>query len=232
LIGDIAGLQLFHTQPAKAAAIEAHWDTNPDTEGAEWNIIAWPDKASQNNTWALSIPHGLSLIVNHSLVGKVVGLKDFVPADQPPAIPLIFYTFRVMIGLGFAMTGLALVSAIVWWRRRKIADDSILPVWLLKCWVVAIPMGYIATECGWVVREVGRQPWAVYGLLRTEHAVSHLPATAVATSLVLFVAIYTLLLGLFLLFARRIFMNGPDINQQLPMYAPISNTNTLLENKD
>ncbi|MDD1642633.1 MAG: cytochrome ubiquinol oxidase subunit I [Methylococcaceae bacterium] len=232
VVGDIAGLQLFHTQPAKAAAIEAHWDTNPDTEGAEWNIIAWPDKASQNNTWALSIPHGLSLIVNHSLVGKVVGLKDFVPADQPPAIPLIFYTFRVMIGLGFAMTGLALVSAIVWWRRRKVADDSILPVWLLKCWVAAIPMGYIATECGWVVREVGRQPWAVYGLLRTEHAVSHLPATAVATSLVLFVAIYTLLLGLFLLFARRIFMNGPDINQQLPMYAPISNTNTLLENKD
>jgi cytochrome d ubiquinol oxidase subunit I len=137
-----------------------------------------------------------------------------------------------MIGLGFAMTGLALVSAIVWWRRRKIADDSILPVWLLKCWVAAIPMGYIATECGWVVREVGRQPWAVYGLLRTEHAVSHLPATAVATSLVLFVAIYTLLLGLFLLFARRIIMNGPDINQHLPMYATISNTNTLLENKD
>jgi len=98
--------------------------------------------------------------------------------------------------------------------------------------VAAIPLGYIATECGWVVREVGRQPWAVYGLLRTEHAASNLPATAVATSLVMFVVIYTLLLGLFLLFARRIIMNGPNINQQLPMYAPISNTNTLLENKD
>ena len=93
-------------------------------------------------------------------------------------------------------------------------------------------MGYIATECGWVVREVGRQPWAVYGLLRTEHAVSHLPVPAVATSLLLFVAIYTLLLVLFLLFARRIIIKGPDINQQLPMYAPISNTNTLLQNKD
>jgi len=232
LVGDIAGLQLFHTQPAKAAAIEAHWNTNPDSEGAEWNIIAWPDKASQTNSWALSIPHGLSLIVNHSLVGKVVGLKDFVPADQPPAIPLIFYTFRVMIALGFAMTGLALVSAMLWWRRRKTADDSMLPVWLLKCWVAAIPLGYIATECGWVVREVGRQPWAVYGLLRTEHAVSNLPVPAVATSLALFVAIYTLLLVLFLLFARRIIIDGPNINPQLPMYRQISNTNTLLLNKD
>jgi len=166
------------------------------------------------------------------MYGKVVGLKDFVPADQPPAIPLIFYTFRVMIGLGFAMTGLALVSAIIWRRRRKTTHDSMLPAWLLKCWVAAIPMGYIATECGWVVREVGRQPWAIYGLLRTEHAVSHLPAPAVATSLVLFVAIYTLMLVLFLLFARRIIMNGPNINQQLPLFTPISNTNTLLQNKN
>ncbi|MFZ2169475.1 MAG: cytochrome ubiquinol oxidase subunit I, partial [Methylococcaceae bacterium] len=179
-----------------------------------------------------SIPHGLSLIVNHSMVGKVRGLKDFVPADQPPAIPLIFYTFRVMIAAGFAMTGLALVSAIMWWNRRKTADDSILPVWLLKCWVAAIPLGYIATECGWVVREVGRQPWAVYGLLRTEHAVSNLPAAAVATSLALFIAIYTLLLVLFLLFARRIIMDGPDMRPLLPNFIPISNTNMLLQDKD
>jgi cytochrome d ubiquinol oxidase subunit I len=166
------------------------------------------------------------------MYGKVAGLKDFVSADQPPAIPLIFYTFRVMIAIGFAMTGLALISAIVWWRRRKTADDSILPVWLLKWWVAAIPMGYIATECGWVVREVGRQPWAVYGLLRTENAVSNLPAPAVATSLVLFVAIYTLLLVLFLLFARRIIMKGPDINLQLPLFNPISKTQLILQNKD
>lgn len=216
VVGDIAGLQLFHTQPAKAAAIEAHWQTNSDSEGAEWNIIAWPDKASQTNTWALSIPHGLSLIVNHAMYGKVVGLKDFLPEDQPPAIPLIFYTFRVMIAIGFAMAGLVLISVIAWWRQRKLTNVWTFPAWLLKCWVATIPLGYIATECGWIVREVGRQPWIVYGLLRTEHAVSNLPSPVVATSLILFIAIYSLLLILFLLFARRIIMNGPNINPPLP----------------
>jgi cytochrome d ubiquinol oxidase subunit I len=95
-------------------------------------------------------------------------------------------------------------------------DGPKIPAWLLRGWVAAVPLGYLATECGWIVREVGRQPWAVYGLLRTEHAASHLPASAVATSLVLFAVIYSLLLLTFILFARRIILAGPNIDESLP----------------
>jgi len=218
LVGDHGGLGVFRTQPAKAAAIEAHWETNNAGEGADWHVLGWPDKANQTNRWIISVPNGLSLIATHTLHGKVLGLKEFAPADQPPAIPLIFYSFRVMVAAGLVMAGLALISGWLWWRRRKAADEWAIPVWLLKSWVAAIPLGYVATECGWLIREVGRQPWAVYGLLRTEHAVSNLPAGAVATSLVLFVAIYTSLLAVFLLFARRIIVTGPDMNPQIAAF--------------
>jgi cytochrome d ubiquinol oxidase subunit I len=148
--------------------------------------------------------------------GQVKGLKDFPPEDQPPAIPLIFYTFRLMVGIGMAMAALALVSGFFWWKNRALPHGPIIPSWLLRSWVASVPLGYLATECGWIVREVGRQPWAVYGLLRTEHAASHLPAPAVVTSLVLFAIIYSLLLLTFIVFARRIILTGPDIDQPLP----------------
>ncbi len=218
LVGDIAGIALFHTQPAKTAAIEGHWDTNKPGEGAEWHILAWPDKTAQANTWAVSIPNVLSLIATHTMDGKVTGLKEFAPTDQPPVIPLIFYCFRVMLGAGIALAAVSLYSGFLWWKKRKSSSYPMLPAWLLKCWVASIPLGYIATECGWIVREVGRQPWAVYGLLRTEQGASHLPTSAVASSLTLFVIIYTLLTAAFLLFARRIVLTGPDMNPQLPAF--------------
>jgi cytochrome d ubiquinol oxidase subunit I len=216
LVGDIAGLYLFDIQPAKTAAIEGHWETNPPGQGAEWHIIAWPNKATQANDWAISIPNALSFIATHKMDGQVKGLKDFSPEDQPPAIPLIFYTFRFMIGIGMAMAALALASGFFWWKTRLLPDGPTQPVWLLRSWVAFIPLGYLATECGWIVREVGRQPWAVYGLLRTEHAVSNLPVPAVLTSLVMFTVIYSLLLFTFIVFARRIILTGPNIDEPLP----------------
>lgn len=218
LMGDLGGLQLFHMQPAKAAAIEAHWETNKAGAGADWHVVGWPDKADQTNSWMINVPNGLSLIATHSLHGEVKGLKEFAPADQPPAVPLIFYSFRVMVAAALVMAGLALISGWLWWRRRNAADEWVFPVWLLKSWVAAIPLGYLASECGWLVREVGRQPWVVYGLLRTEHAASNLPVGAVATSLLMFVAIYTLLLAIFLLSVRRILITGPDMNPQIPVH--------------
>ncbi|MEC4749058.1 cytochrome ubiquinol oxidase subunit I [Methylomicrobium sp. Wu6] len=218
LVGDVTGLYIFELQPAKGAAIEAHWDTNPAGQGAEWHILAWPDKQEQDNDWAISIPNALSLIVAHSLDGQVKGLKESVPTDQPPAIALIFYSFRMMFIAGLAMAALTLGSAYYWWRQRQLPMTLDLPAWLLKTWVAAIPLGYVATECGWIVREVGRQPWAVYGLLRTEQAASTLPASAVATSLGLFAVVYTFLLASFLVFARRIIMAGPNVDQPLPVF--------------
>ncbi|WP_024297314.1 cytochrome ubiquinol oxidase subunit I [Methylomicrobium lacus] len=223
LVGDVAGLYLFDLQPAKTAAIEAHWDTNPPGQGAEWHVLAWPNKQKQANDWVLSIPNALSLIATHSLDGQVKGLNEFAPADQPPAIGLIFYSFRVMLAAGLAIAALMGVSAWYGWRQRRQPITLALPPWLLKAWVAAIPLGYIATECGWIVREVGRQPWAVYGLLRTAQGVSALSPSAVATSLVLFAGVYTLLLASFLVFARRIIMAGPNIDQPLPAFMPSVN---------
>ena len=94
LVGDIAGFYLFDIQPAKTAAIEGHWETNPPGQGAEWHVLAWPNKARQANDWAISIPNALSFIATHKMDGQVKGLKEFLPEDQPPALPLIFYTFR------------------------------------------------------------------------------------------------------------------------------------------
>lgn len=215
VVGDIAGLYLFDYQPAKTAAIEAHWQTNPVGQGAEWHVLAWPNSKNQDNDWALSIPNALSLIATHSLDGSVKGLKDFPPADQPPAIALIFYAFRIMVGIGVLLAALTLASAYFRWKHRKQRLPN-QPTWLLRAWVWAIPLGYIATECGWIVRELGRQPWAVYGILRTEESASQLPPPVVTSSLLAFAVIYGLLLITFIVSARRIVLSGPDIDQPLP----------------
>jgi cytochrome d ubiquinol oxidase subunit I len=129
----------------------------------------------------------------------------------------------VMMAAGLVMAALVAVSAYYWWRQRRQSIDLDLPKWLLKAWVAAIPMGYIATECGWIVREVGRQPWAVYGLLRTAQAASAIPASAVATSLGMFALVYSLLLASFLVFARRIIIAGPNIDEPSPAFMPPAN---------
>lgn len=223
LVGDIAGLYVFELQPAKGAAIEAHWDTNLPGKGAEWHIVAAPNQQKQDNDWVISIPNALSLIVAHSLDGQVKGLKEFAPADQPPAIGLIFYSFRLMLAAGLAMAAIAFISLYYWWRQHQRSMSFNLPTWLLKAWVAAIPLGYIATECGWIVREVGRQPWVVYGLLRTEHAASAIPPTAVAISLGLFALIYALLAISFLVFAGRIIMTGPNTEEPVPVFSLVTN---------
>lgn len=220
IVGDVAGLYVFELQPAKGAAIEAHFDTNLPGQGAEWHILALPNQKKQLNEWAISIPNALSLVVTHTADGQVRGLKEFAIPDQPPAIGLIFYSFRVMMAAGVAMAALTAVSVYYWWRRRRQAPHLEWPRWLLKSWVAAIPLGYIATECGWTVREVGRQPWAIYGLLRTEHAVSDIPTHAVAVSLVLFTLIYALLTVAFLVFARRIILAGPQLDEPQPALVP------------
>lgn len=216
LIGDILGYSLFQVQPAKAAAIEAHWKTNPPGEGAPWYIAAWPDKSIQDNVWSLEIPHVLSLLATHSSDGKVVGLEEFSPADQPPALPLLYYGFRIMLTLGFAMLGLSLWTA--WQDYRQGGTVEYAP-WLLKAWVVSLPFGYLATEFGWVIREVGRQPWIAYGLIRTEHAASSLPSTAVIGSLTLFVVFYSALFLAFIYSIMRWLRQGPDPQAALPVYA-------------
>jgi len=188
--------------------MEAHWETNPPGEGASWNLLAWPDKAGQKNKWTLSIPYVLSLITTDSLTGQVKGLRDFRPKDQPP-IWLPFYMFRVMVMLGFLFFFLMIWSLWAWKKGRLLPENVSCQQKLLLAWVAAAPLSYLAMEAGWVTREVGRQPWIIYGVLRTQDAASLLPASAVLGSLLVLAGVYAGLFCFFLLFAWYIIYKGP-----------------------
>jgi cytochrome d ubiquinol oxidase subunit I len=209
-LGDASGRSVFRHQPAKAAALEGHWVTNQPGSGADWAMLAWPDKTLQTNDWSVSIPDGLSLLATRSLQGQVRGLHEFSAKDQPPALPLLFYAFRLMVVIGFWF--LLLTAWTLWiWQRGKLTQPAAPGTRrLLLAWVASLPLGYIAVESGWLVREVGRQPWAIYGLLRTTPAASTLPASTVAVTLVAYAVMYSILAVTFVIFARRIIRQGPD----------------------
>jgi cytochrome d ubiquinol oxidase subunit I len=216
-LGDGSGRAVAEYQPAKLGAIESTWKTNPPGQGAPWHALAWPDPDQQRNAWSIDIPYGLSLLITRSFTGQVKGLREFPREDQPPvAIP--YYAFRLMLAAGFGLLFLMLWTG--WtWRKGKLAAERIADQkWLLRAWVAAIPAGYVAVETGWIVREVGRQPWVIYGHLRTMNASSLLPASAVASTLAMYLFIYSALLAAFLFFACRIISKGPDLTETPPYY--------------
>ena len=207
VIGDLSGLEVHKNQPAKLAAIEARWETRSDVP---LTLFAWPDEQAETNHYAVDVPRLGSIILTHSLHGEVKGLKDF-PADQRPPVKLPFFSFRIMVGLGFAMLGLALVG--LWrWRRGTLEKP-----WYLRAWVAMIPSGFIAVLTGWWVAEVGRQPWVVYGVTRTSEAVSALPVGSVLASLITFVVVYLGIFGAGLYYLVKLFRTGPVT---APQHAP------------
>lgn len=216
-LGDRSGLTVIKHQPVKAAAFEAHWFTNPPNTPAPWVVLASPDADAQRNRWQLSIPYALSILSTHTLKGQVAGLRDFPVQDQPP-VTAPFYAFRVMLILGILM--LLLVVWALWkWSKRMLQPDAApryRTFWTL--WLFALPTGFIASDCGWIVREMGRQPWIVYGLLRTNEGISPVAPGATATSLVLFSVLYLILFGLAVYFIRRIILKGPDLTSPVPAY--------------
>ena len=220
-LGDSSGKLAFRDQPAKGAAIEGDWTTNAPGHGAAWALLAWPNQAKQRNDWQITIPDALSLLATGTLTGRVVGLRSIPRDDQPPLIPLIFYAFRVMAGLGFAFFFLMLASVWAWLRGWLGPDRGPAARWLLIAWVAAIPLPYCAVWCGWIVREVGRQPWIIYGLMRTARGASVVPAASVAYTLAGFAAIYVVLFAAFLVFAGRIVRSGPDMAVRVPSGGPL-----------
>ena len=207
-LGDGSGQSIRLSQPEKLAAIEAHWRTNLPGEGAAWKVLALPDKEAQKNRWQLEIPYALSLITTHSLDGTVTGLREFSPEDQPPVL-LPFYAFRIMLMAGFALLLLTLWTLVAWRRGRLQADRVSSQKWLLRSWMGALPLSYLAMESGWITREVGRQPWIIYGVIRTHEGATALPPATVAASLLGFAVFYLVLLVLFLVFAARLLKSGP-----------------------
>lgn len=218
ILGDGSGAAVFTHQPAKLAAIEAHWKTNPPGEGAPWSVLAWPDPDRRDNAWSLEIPYGLSLILTHSPTGTVRGLREFPREDQPPVL-IPYYAFRIMMGIGFLMV-LLMLWTVVAWRKGKLTEAGIAAQKrLLQAWLLMAPLSYIAMETGWITREVGRQPWMVYGLMRTSESATALHSGTVGMSLAIFAVAYPVLFVLFLLFAWRLLKKGPDPDAALEAVA-------------
>ena len=193
-IGDTHGVHVAQTQPAKLAAMESHWETKTH---APLHLFAIPDEKNERNSVEFgSIPGVLSFLGYHDVDAEVRGLRDF-PADERPPVLLTFISFRVMVGLG---TLFILLTVYGIFKRNRLADSPN----YLKLMLFSIPLPYAAIELGWVLAEVGRQPWIVYGLMRTPSAVSPIAAPQVLFSLIAFIAVYGLLgaLGFYLMLAN------------------------------
>jgi cytochrome d ubiquinol oxidase subunit I len=198
--GDMAGKQVLQVQPAKLAAIEAFWDTKA---GQAFHIVAWPDRAAAANRWEVSIPKLGSLITAGDPNAEIKGLKAFAPQDRPPVF-IVFWAFRVMVGLGLAMIGLGLWGGFLTWRGG-LAQAR----WFLRACVAMGPAGFVAVVAGWVVAEVGRQPYVIYGVLRTADAVSPVTKGEVSVSLLAFMGIYALVFSTGALYILRLIDGGP-----------------------
>jgi cytochrome bd ubiquinol oxidase subunit I len=217
-IGHLSAEQVGQYQPTKLAAMEAQWESIPAGKPAAWNIVALPNDKAQKNDWELSVPNGLGYILEFKpeLSRPLRGLKEWKREDRPHLVTLIFYAFRIMSGIGFFFAGLMLFSVLQWLRGKLSPENISEQRWLLRAWILAAPLGYIAVESGWIVRCVGRQPWSVYGLIRTADSASNVPASNVLTSLLLFAGVYSFLLFCTLFFGSRILRKGPNLDLLVP----------------
>jgi cytochrome d ubiquinol oxidase subunit I len=213
VIGDQHGLNTGKYQPMKLAAIEGRWETR---SRAPLNLIAWPDQKAQRNRFEVSVPLLGSLILTHSLDGEIKGLKEVPPAEQPPVVP-VFFAFRIMVGCGMAMLGLAFTGGYLRWRGRLYETR-----WYQIACMAGVPLGFIATLAGWTITEVGRQPYVIYGLLRTSDAVSPIASGAVLSSLGVALLLYNLLLLGFFWYGGRLVLRGPgDLKPVAPVGRPV-----------
>jgi cytochrome bd ubiquinol oxidase subunit I len=182
IVGDLHGLNTLEHQPAKIAAMEALWKTE---KGAALTLIGIPNEAEKRNDYAISVPKALSLILVHSLDGEVKGLEEF--KDIPPVAP-VFFAFRIMVGMGVLMLALAWLGT---WCLRK---DRKPRRWLLWTFAAFTFSGWVATLAGWMVTEIGRQPWLVTGILRTKDAAGPASGGELGASLTAYVLTYAALL--------------------------------------
>ncbi|KZY05975.1 MULTISPECIES: cytochrome ubiquinol oxidase subunit I [unclassified Sulfitobacter] len=185
--GDFHGINTLEHQPAKVMAMEGHYDSHPD--GAPLILFGIPNSEEKRIDYAVEIPKLSSLILKHDLDAPLAGL-DTIPDEDEPPVGIVFFSFRIMVGLGFAMLGLGLWG--LWSRWRGTFYES---RWLHRAAIFMGPMGFVAVLAGWITTEVGRQPFTVYGMLRTADSLAPIAAPAVAASLVAFVVVYFFVFG-------------------------------------
>ena len=206
--GDMHGLNTLEHQPAKVMAMEGHYDSHPD--GAPLILFGIPDPADKEIDHAIEIPKLSSLILKHDLDAPLPGL-DTIPDDEEPPVAIVFWSFRVMIALGFAMLGLGAWG--LWRRWRGTLFEG---RWLPRAAVAMGPAGFIAVLAGWVTTEVGRQPFTVYGLMRTSDSLSPVEAPAVATSLLVFIVVYFFIFGAGTVYILRLMGKAPGAGGEDP----------------
>lgn len=200
-LGDMHGLNTREYQPAKLAAMEGRWD---DASPAPLTLFGIPNQAEARTDYAIDIPYLGSLILTHSLDGEVRGLKDWPPEDRPPVWP-VFFAFRIMVGIGFLMLGVIALGWVLWFRRTLFVS-----AWFLRLCQWVAPLGFLAVLAGWTTTEVGRQPWTVYGLMRTADSVSpSLTGPDVAGSLLAYMLVYLAMFPAGIAVMARIVRRGP-----------------------
>nr|WP_087574411.1 cytochrome ubiquinol oxidase subunit I [Sphingomonas sp. CDS-1] len=211
--GDMHGLNTLAHQPVKVMAMEGHYDSHPD--GAPLILFGIPNSVTKRIDYAVEIPKASSLILKHELNAPLKGLDSVSDGDEPP-VGIVFWAFRVMVGLGFAMLGLGAWSLLA--RARGKLNDW---MWLHRAALIMGPSGFVAVLAGWIVTEVGRQPFTVYGLLRTAHSASPLDAPAVASSLLAFVIVYFSVFGMGIWYLLRLMKRPPQAHETTLDGAPI-----------
>ena len=213
VVGDFHGLNTLEHQPAKVMAMEGHYESHPD--GAPLALFGIPDDEEEKLKYAIEIPKLSSLILKHDLNAPLAGLKT-IPKDERPPAEIIFWSFRVMVGLGFLMLGLGLWSLFARFRKR-LYDWP----WLHRFALVMGPSGFVAVIAGWITTEVGRQPYVIYGLMRTADARAPIDAPAVATSLVTFVIVYFIVFGAGVYYILKLMAHPPHPGEPAEARAPI-----------
>lgn len=206
LLGDFHGINTLEHQPAKIAAIEGIWETQ---RGVPLLLFALPDEETRSNHAEIGIPNLASLILTHSLDGELKGLNEFEGA-HPPVAP-VFFSFRIMVGIGVAMIALAFWG--IWATRRGRNPGT----WLARALVLMTFSGWVATVAGWYVAEIGRQPWLVYGVLRTADAVGDVAAPLIAGSLTLYLVVYVALLAAYIATIFGLAAKAGKLNEPTPV---------------
>jgi cytochrome d ubiquinol oxidase subunit I len=204
-LGDQHGLNTLKHQPAKVAAMEGLWET---TTGAPLNLFGWPDQEAEKTKYAIEIPKLSSLILTHDLNGKVVGLKAWPKEDRPPAW-VVFWCFRIMVGLGTLMILTGLTALVLYWKKQLFEAT-----WFHYWCMAMTPAGFLAVLAGWFVTEVGRQPYIIYGVMRATEAVSPVAASPIAMSVTAFFVTYAFIFGAGSYYILKLIGKGPDDEEE------------------
>ena len=209
LLGDLHGLNTLEHQPAKIAAIEGLWETE---RGAPLLLFAVPNAAEHRNDFAIGIPKGASLILRHDPDGEIKGLNEF--KEQPPVVP-VFYAFRVMVGIGMLM------FAIAWYGAWRVWRGGPLPRWFKRGLAAMTFSGWIAVVSGWLVTEIGRQPWLIRGFLTTAEAASGVPGNAIALTFTAYAVVYAGLLISFMVVVTQLALKGAEGREEPARTRPV-----------